>query len=88
MKVKVRVTPGSRQNSARWDGEWLRVKITAPPVAGAANQALIRLLAERLDLSVRQITLLHGAGSREKLLEISGLTEDELRRRLAAPTHG
>ena len=59
----------------------LRVRVTAPPVRGAANDRLIRLLAKTLSVGRSRITLVSGAHARDKVVEIEGLTEDELRTR-------
>lgn len=49
----------------------LRVRLTAPPVEGAANAALVALLADLLDLPKREIAILRGARSREKVVAVS-----------------
>lgn len=62
----------------------LKVRVRARPVDGAANAALVRLLAQRLDLPQRDVELARGAQSRLKRVVVSGLDEAELRRRLGA----
>ncbi len=84
-RLDVRVTPGAKQS--RWagclpDGRH-RVKIAAPPIDGRANHALVAFVATSLDLPSRSVRLVHGAGGRDKRLEID-LAVDELERRLAA----
>ncbi len=59
----------------------LSVRLTAQPVDGAANEALVALLAERLALPKRSIRIVRGATSRLKTLEIDGLTFEEVRER-------
>lgn len=49
----------------------LRVRLAAPPVGGAANEALIGFLADLLALPKRAITLLHGHHSRDKIVQIA-----------------
>jgi uncharacterized protein YggU (UPF0235/DUF167 family) len=56
----------------------LRVRVAAPPIEGAANQALVRLLAEELGLARRSVRLVAGAAGRQKLIVVEGLTADEL----------
>jgi uncharacterized protein (TIGR00251 family) len=56
----------------------LKIRLTAPPVEGAANEALLRFLADWLDLPRRQIALVSGPGSRRKLVEADGLTPQRL----------
>lgn len=88
LTVAVRVTPRARRNVLTLEGEALRAWLTAPPVEGAANAALLALLAERLGLPKRAVTLLRGESSREKLVAIEGISAEEFRRRLSAKTAG
>jgi uncharacterized protein (TIGR00251 family) len=53
-------------------GVALKVAVTAPPEAGKANDALIRLVARLLDLPRRDVTLMLGASDRRKLLHLAG----------------
>jgi len=62
----------------------INIKLRAPAVEGRANSALIRFLAEELNISRRAIVLERGQKSRHKLVRIDGLTEEEVRRRLRA----
>ena len=80
--VPVRVTPRARRNALSLEGETLRAWLTAPPAEGAANAALLALLAERLGLPKRAVTLLRGESSREKLVTIEGISAEVLRQRL------
>jgi uncharacterized protein YggU (UPF0235/DUF167 family) len=54
------------------------VRVAAPPVEGAANQALVRVLAEELGLARRSVRLVAGAAGRQKLIVVEGMTPDEL----------
>jgi len=65
-------------------GAALKVRLQAPPVDGAANEALIELLAERLGVARRAVRVVAGASSRAKTVEVDGTTEDAVRA-LAAP---
>jgi len=70
MKLAIHVQPRASRNAiVGWHGDALKVALTAPPVDGAANTALIAFLAEALGLKRGQIRLLHGDSSRQKLLE-------------------
>jgi uncharacterized protein YggU (UPF0235/DUF167 family) len=80
--VAVRVTPRARRNALTLEGETLRAWLMAPPVEGAANAALLALLAERLGLPKRAVTLLRGESSREKVVAIEGISAEEFRNRL------
>jgi uncharacterized protein (TIGR00251 family) len=80
--LSIRVTPRARRESlAVVDGR-LRAWLRAAPVEGAANAALIALLADRLDLPRRDIAILRGETAREKQVAIAGQTGDALRQRL------
>jgi uncharacterized protein (TIGR00251 family) len=82
MRINVRVQPRSSKNEIAWEGDALKVRLTAPPVDGAANEALIALLADRLHLPKRALNIVQGTSSRNKVLEITGLTPDEFQQRL------
>lgn len=56
----------------------LRVRVTAPPIEGAANQALIRFLADELGVARRDVRLVAGAAGRQKLIVVEGVEPDEL----------
>ena len=51
----------------------LRARVAAPAIEGAANQALLRLLADELDIPKRDIRLIAGAASRTKLIVVEGV---------------
>jgi uncharacterized protein YggU (UPF0235/DUF167 family) len=80
----VRVLPRSSRNEIRLEFEGLRASLTAAPVEGAANDALVALLAEKLRLPKRQIQVARGATSRQKVMAIEGLAVEEFWRRLEA----
>ena len=72
MKIKIRVLPRSSRNEVvgeMADGT-LKVKLTAPPIDGKANEALIKLLADYLDVSKSKIKIVAGATSKNKTVEI------------------
>ncbi|MDP2673680.1 MAG: DUF167 domain-containing protein [Dehalococcoidia bacterium] len=82
-RLKLHVTPGAREDRiAGWQGDSLRVRVRARPEKGLANEAALRLLAGRLNLPRSRLDLVRGATSRDKLIEVEGLSEDELRARL------
>ena len=81
----VRVIPrAGRTAVAGLRGDALLVRLAAAPVDGAANDALIGLLATVLDRPRRDVTLVSGHSSRDKRVAIAGLTEAELSARLDA----
>ena len=63
-------------------GDELKIKVTAPPVDAAANEALIRLLADTLGCPRGAVQLVRGQTSRHKVLLIQGLPAEEVRKRL------
>lgn len=63
-------------------GDTLRVSVTAPPEDGKANQALIALLADRLDVARSSLQIVRGHGSRDKLIAVAALDRSEIGRRL------
>ena len=82
-RLKVRVTPrGSKEEVIGWKGDVLAVKLTAPPVEGAANKACTEFLSKTLGVKRAQVTLISGEKSREKVFEIDGLDESAIRARL------
>ena len=81
--IKLHVTPrGSKNEITGWRGDVLSVKITAPPVEGAANEAVVRFMADVLGVRKSQVELVSGEKSREKTLRIAGLTQAEVIARL------
>jgi uncharacterized protein (TIGR00251 family) len=86
--LTVRVQPRARRNEiAGWREGVLQVKVTAPPVEGAANEAVLKLIAKELGLRPSNLTLVRGLQSRDKMIRVEGLTEQEVRSRLA-PSSG
>ncbi len=81
--LRIRLTPRAARNEiVRWEAGVLSVRVTAPPVDGAANEALIELLADGLKIRKTDIQIRSGASSREKLLTIAKLDEETLYGRL------
>ena len=69
---------------AKWDNGVLSIRVTAPPVEGAANKACIELVAEALGVRTSQVGLVSGQKSRNKVLSVAGLSQEEVNARLAA----
>lgn len=83
--VAIRTQPGaSREKVVGRVGEDWKVAVSAPPVDGKANKALIALLASLCGVPKSQVTLRHGAGGRRKLFEIEGLEDEAIERILAS----
>lgn len=84
--MRVRVLPrASRDGLGGLREGALVVRLTAPPVEGEANAALIELLARVLDVPRAAITLRHGARGREKTLHVAGIDAATARARLLPP---
>lgn len=65
-------------------GDAIKIKLRAPAVEGKANAALVTFLADRLHVPAQEIVLMHGQRSRDKVIRIEGLSEEDVRRRLCA----
>ena len=80
------MTPKSRTDEIRASraSGTIRIRVTAPPEDGKANEAVLALLGERLDVPRRSLRVVGGAASRLKWIEADGLEEAELWRRLEA----
>ena len=78
MRINVRVIPRSSKNVVEWENGGLKVHLTAPPVDGAANNALIALLAQCLEVHKRDIQIVHGTSGRSKIVEITGISAEEI----------
>jgi uncharacterized protein (TIGR00251 family) len=82
-RINIRVQPRASRNeigAADPDGT-LRIRVTAPPADGEANEAVLKLLSKHLGVPKSALTIVRGATTRNKVVEVAGLTEDELRPR-------
>jgi uncharacterized protein (TIGR00251 family) len=61
-------------------GDSLKVRLTAPPVDGAANEALVEFLAESLDVPKRAVSIVTGHASRNKIVEVTGIALERVKR--------
>jgi uncharacterized protein len=79
----VHVQPrASRTEIVGRHGDAIKIRVAAPPVDGAANDELVRFLAERLGVRRAQVRVAAGASGRDKRIEIDGLDGVELQERL------
>ncbi|MCI4339901.1 MAG: DUF167 domain-containing protein [Thermoplasmata archaeon] len=86
-RLVVRARPGAPREEVAWD-EWRAVwviSVTAPAVGGAANRAVLRLVTQRLGLRPGEVGFERVGRSPTKRLRVSGLSEAEIRLRLARP---
>jgi uncharacterized protein (TIGR00251 family) len=82
--LAVRVQPRAPRNQLRVekDSPQITVRLTAPPVEGAANAACRHFLAEVLDLAPSRVLLVRGERARHKLFRLRNVDADQVRRRL------
>ena len=81
--LKVQVQPrASRDEVVGPHGDGLKIRITAAPVAGAANKHLLKFLAKKLKISQSRLSITSGATSRAKSIAIEGISAEEVRQRL------
>jgi uncharacterized protein (TIGR00251 family) len=82
--LSVKLQPrASRNGIGEPLGDELKIQVTAPPVDSAANEALIELLAEKLDCSRGQVELVRGRTSRHKTVLLQGFTREQVLQKIA-----
>ena len=85
--LKIRVQPKASKNEILgFRGDTLRVRVTAPPEGGRANDAVVSLLATTLRLARSRVKIIRGHASRDKLVVIEALDAADLSRLLDAAT--
>ena len=85
--LRFHVVPNAKSDKIVGEhGDAIKIKLRATAVEGKANAALRCFLAEKLKISERAIVLEHGHKSRQKLIRIDELPEEEVRRRLLVTT--
>ena len=81
LTFSVRVAPrASRSEAAGEHGGALKVRVAAPPVEGAANEELVRVLAKAFDVARGDVEVLSGRASKTKVVRVSGARAEDLRR--------
>ena len=79
-RVSLRVQPGASRNAVSGSyGDAVKIALQAPPVDGRANQALCRLLADWCGIPKSSVELKSGQTGRSKVLELAGVTPEELK---------
>lgn len=75
--LTLHIQPGAKKTEfSGLHGDALKIRLAAPPVDGKANEALIRFIAEKLNLPKSAVNLKSGQISRHKVLEVSGTTTE------------
>ena len=85
MKIPLRVQLNAARNElVGFANGVLKIKVAAPPVKGKANEALIAFLSKVLGISKGSLSIVSGHTSRNKVIAIAGLSQDEIIKRLTA----
>jgi uncharacterized protein len=85
--LRFHVIPNAKIDKVVGDyGNAIKIKLRAPALEGRANAALRSFLAEKLNIPERGVVIERGQRSRHKLVRIEGLSDEEVRRRLAGTT--
>jgi hypothetical protein len=80
----VKVHPRARKNAITGEiGDALKVSLTAPPVEGRANEACIEFFANLLKVARSSVTIASGQTSGSKIIRVTGISAEEVRRRLS-----
>jgi uncharacterized protein len=83
-RLKLRVSPGARRPGfAGRHGDAWKVRVAEPPEDGRANEAVLRLLAETLEVPRGSVALVSGHSSRDKIVTLDGLEQSQTERLLA-----
>jgi uncharacterized protein (TIGR00251 family) len=84
-RLRLRVSPGAgRAAIVGRHGDAWKVRVTAPPEHGRANEAVLRLLATKLALPREAVSLVSGHSGRDKIVELTGLGPALIERRLTS----
>jgi uncharacterized protein (TIGR00251 family) len=85
IRLRLRVSPGAGHAAVvgRYGGAW-KVRVTSPPERGRANADVVDLIADAVGVLRPDVRLVAGASSRDKVVELTGITLEEAERRLAA----
>jgi uncharacterized protein YggU (UPF0235/DUF167 family) len=83
--IAIRLKPNAKREKVEADGSGgLAVWVNAPPIEGRANTALLSLLSETLDIPKSCLSIKRGLGSKNKVVEIAGITKEELSKRVCS----
>ncbi len=80
VSLRLRIQPGASRNEVVGEADGvLRIRLTARPVQGAANQQCLRFLAKQLHIATSKLKLVKGGRSRDKIVRVTGLTGEQVR---------
>jgi uncharacterized protein len=81
--LSVKIQPRASKNGiVRREGGGLKIRLTAPPVDGAANEALIKFLSGELGVARSRVEIVSGQTSRDKVIRVEGLSSEDVDRLL------
>ncbi|CAN1569417.1 COG1872 Uncharacterized conserved protein [Fimbriimonadaceae bacterium] len=81
-KLLIRVSPKASRNLVELREGVVRVYVTTAPTDGQANAAVIELLAKKLGIATSHLTIVRGETSREKLIDVEGISDTEIAAKL------
>jgi uncharacterized protein len=89
IRLNLRISPGAGRSAVvgRHGDAW-KLRVAAPPERGRANASVVSLLATSLEIGRPDVRIVSGAVSRDKVVEIVGLTLEEAEQRLASAREG
>jgi len=80
-RLNLKVVPGSSRNQiVGWLGDALKIKVTAPPEKGKANEAVVELLSVKLGISTDDIMVVSGHSSPSKVIAIAGMDDEAIKK--------
>lgn len=83
VRLNVKAVPGAKRDEIVGRlGDRLKVRVSAPPEGGKANEAICRLIAEALNIKPRAVRIVAGHARAEKVVELDGLSPDQIEARL------
>jgi uncharacterized protein len=86
VSFQVKVQPRARKNGITGAiGDALKLSLTAPPIEGKANQAVIEFFADLFEISRSSVTIASGESARLKVIRISGMDKEAVQQRLQSP---
>jgi uncharacterized protein len=81
IRLRIRVQPrASRTEIAGEHGDELKIRVTSPPIDGAANEEVRRYVAKKLGVAASRVVLVAGSSSRSKVLDVTGVDAETVRR--------